>query len=125
MNMAFARRLRLSACLAWSLAAASCGGATLESPGNTGATGGSGAASGATGSTTVDSGAPAGSTSSCGTWLGFTNPIEYGVATDPQALAIADLDGDHHPDLAVSTIFGGANVLINQGDGTFGNHVEY
>jgi hypothetical protein len=68
----------------------------------------------------------AASGSSCaGGWMGFANRVDYATATDPQALAIGDLNLDHHPDLAVSTIFGGLSVLMNTGNGTFSTHTDY
>jgi hypothetical protein len=50
----------------------------------------------------------------------------YKIPDTPGALAAADLNGDHHPDLAV-TLFstGSVAVLINDGTGKFKKPVSY
>jgi hypothetical protein len=53
----------------------------------------------------------------------FRAPASYPVSDqDPPYLAVADLDGDGKPDVAVTIVSGGASfsvdVLLNQGDGT-------
>ena len=54
------------------------------------------------------------------------------VGTVPTSVAIADLNGDRKPDLAVALAFGGTDnqgsiaILFGNGDGTFivSNHVD-
>jgi len=42
------------------------------------------------------------------------------------SVAIVDVNGDGKPDLVVSNSGGGSiTVLINQGDGTFGDRIDY
>src|ERR1700733_9513213 len=54
-----------------------------------------------------------------------------GPLTQPWSIAAGDLDGDGAPDLAVANNYGNMasnetiSVLINHGDGTFANHVDY
>jgi hypothetical protein len=73
---------------------------------------------------TVDAATGGGSCAGAG-WIGLANRVDYDTAVDPQALALGDLNGDGHPDIAVSTLFGGLNVLLNNGNGTFAPHLDY
>jgi hypothetical protein len=52
--------------------------------------------------------------------VNFAPAVNYAVGTTPEAIAIADFNGDGRPDLAVAN-FGSNNVsiLIGNGDGTF------
>ncbi|MBZ5656603.1 MAG: Ig-like domain repeat protein [Acidobacteriia bacterium] len=43
----------------------------------------------------------------------------------PWSVAIRDLNGDGHPDLAVANFFNGVGVLLGNGDGTFRTPVVY
>src|SRR6202049_1454321 len=56
----------------------------------------------------------------------FQPPMNFPTATGPESVAVADLNGDGKPDLAV---VGGASsvvsVLLGNGDGTFQAHQEY
>jgi hypothetical protein len=48
--------------------------------------------------------------------------------TAPKKLALADLNGDQRPDIAVTNWWGATNdisVLLNNGNGTFGSEVRY
>jgi hypothetical protein len=58
----------------------------------------------------------------------------YRASSMPWAVAVADLDGDKYPDLAVANLngkpeqdgsFGSVSVLLNEGDGTFGEPTNY
>ncbi|MEO5767275.1 MAG: VCBS repeat-containing protein [Polyangia bacterium] len=49
----------------------------------------------------------------------------YLAGSNPAAIAIADLNGDGKGDLAVANPAGGATVLLNAGDGTFGAPAKY
>lgn len=44
---------------------------------------------------------------------------EYAVGTSPQAVAIADLDGDNAPDLVVTSRTGTVSIFMNDGNGAF------
>ncbi len=48
----------------------------------------------------------------------FQAPANYVLGT-PQAVVIADVNSDGHPDLVVGELSGGADVLLGNGDGTF------
>jgi len=75
---------------------------------------------------------------------GFAAPIAYATGGEVDSIAVSDLDGDGYPDIVVSNAelagtcpgapgiclpsglgAGTANVLINQGDGTFAPQVSY
>jgi large repetitive protein len=66
-----------------------------------------------------------GSASEAGVLLGngdgtFTPGMTYVVGSNPQSVAVADLNGDHNLDLAVADAFGGSiDILLGNGDGTF------
>jgi uncharacterized protein (TIGR03437 family) len=55
----------------------------------------------------------------------FQKPVNYAAGTNPSALAVGDLNGDGHPDLAVATTQpDGSSVVaifLGKGDGTFQN----
>jgi hypothetical protein len=58
----------------------------------------------------------------------FTNKVDYttGVGSSPRSVATADFNGDGKLDVAVASL--GSNsvsVLINNGNGTFANKVDY
>jgi Bacterial Ig-like domain (group 3)/FG-GAP-like repeat len=58
----------------------------------------------------------------------FQAPASYPAGPSAQSLAIADVNGDGHPDLAVAGgrgHFGYVNVLVGNGDGTFQSPVSY
>jgi len=66
----------------------------------------------------------------------FQQPVEYETGTQPiiVAIAAADLNGDKKSDIVVASVpdfsiprngFGGASVLMGNGDGTFQPHVDY
>jgi hypothetical protein len=56
----------------------------------------------------------------------FKAPSVYSVGTSPNDLAVADINGDHHPDLlAVNTDDNTMSVLLGNGDGTFQPQVTY
>ena len=60
---------------------------------------------------------------------GLAAPVGYEVGTMPQAVAVADFNGDGRLDLAVANEFGSASgsvsVLLGAGDGTFGPQHQY
>ena len=51
--------------------------------------------------------------------------LDYVTNTSPQDVAAGDFNGDGKPDLAVPTGSNSVSVLLGNGDGTFGTHVEY
>jgi hypothetical protein len=61
----------------------------------------------------------------------FQAPVTVTSSNAPSAVAIADVNGDGHPDLAVADLSvdfsteGGVSVLLNNGDGTFQPAVTY
>ena len=58
----------------------------------------------------------------------FQTPVTYTVGTTPQALAVADVNGDGKPDLIVGTTTGTESqiaVLLGNGDGTFGSPTTF
>jgi hypothetical protein len=66
----------------------------------------------------------------------FQQPVDYETGTQPVivAIAAADLNGDRKIDIVVASVpdlsiphngFGGASVLLGNGDGTFQAHVDY
>ena len=56
----------------------------------------------------------------------FGSPVSYEVGRVPGKLAIADLNGDSHPDLAVMNgSSDSVSILMNNGDGTFAASVNY
>jgi len=57
---------------------------------------------------------------------GLGKATTYGVAGGPYGIAVGDLNGDGHPDIATALDLGGAvAVLLNDGTGHFGKPVTY
>lgn len=58
---------------------------------------------------------------------GFAAPALYDIGPDCRDVAMADLDGVNGLDLAVARYYGGESVgvLLNHGDGTFAEMVDY
>jgi hypothetical protein len=55
----------------------------------------------------------------------FQNPTAYTVGTNPDSIAIVDLNGDGRPDLAVANESNDVSVLLANGDGTFKGSTNY
>jgi hypothetical protein len=55
----------------------------------------------------------------------FQKPVTYKIVGAPWAVAAGDLNGDHHPDLAVTNLGGYVSVFINDGTGKFLKPVTY
>jgi hypothetical protein len=55
----------------------------------------------------------------------FKTPVTYAIAGSPWGIAASDLNGDHHPDLAVTNLSGSVAVLLNDGMGKFLKPVTY
>jgi FG-GAP-like repeat len=55
----------------------------------------------------------------------FKKPVTYKIAGSPWGIAAGDLNGDHHPDLAVTNISGYVSVLLNDAAGKFLKPVTY
>jgi hypothetical protein len=78
-----------------------------------------------------DASAPnASSMADAGCAWGFAPLVSYAAGVAPAAIAIADLDGDGHADLAVNNYAGGPggltlNTLRNRGDATFAPWQSY
>jgi hypothetical protein len=61
--------------------------------------------------------------SSANSGMSFASPLNYATARAPFFVAIADLNGDGRPDLAVGAKT--ASVLLNRGNGTFAARRDY
>jgi len=61
-----------------------------------------------------------------GTWS-FATQTKYAAKGMPSAIAVGDLNGDGHTDLAFANynVAGTVSVLLNMGDGTFGTATTY
>ena len=55
----------------------------------------------------------------------FGSRIDVDAGNYPWSVAIADLNGDGHPDLAVANRGPGVSVLLGEGDGTFGPKTDF
>jgi hypothetical protein len=56
----------------------------------------------------------------------FRSPVSYTGGRDPEALAIADLNGDGHPDVVTANSYGNdVSVFLGNGDGTLRNAHEF
>lgn len=56
----------------------------------------------------------------------FESPINYSVGSEPQAVALADLDGDNDIDMAIANMAGdNISVFKNDGIGNFGYPTNY
>ena len=56
----------------------------------------------------------------------FRSPVSYTGGRDPEALAIADLNGDGHPDVVTANSFGNdVSVFLGNGDGTLRRAHEF
>jgi len=56
----------------------------------------------------------------------FTAQVTYATGSGPDAVAVADLNGDGKPDLAVANCTPSkVGVLLGNGDGTFKTQVQY
>jgi VCBS repeat protein/List-Bact-rpt repeat protein/FG-GAP repeat protein len=56
----------------------------------------------------------------------FATDVVYPVGSNPDSVAIADFNGDSHPDLATANSGDSViSILLNKGDGTFQPHVDY
>jgi hypothetical protein len=100
--------------------AGGAGGASSSASSSSG--GGAGGASSSASSASSSSGSGGG----CG--FSVSGVSSYPVGTAPGSVALADLNGDGKPDLAVANDYGNGNavsVLINAGDGTFGTATQY
>jgi len=57
----------------------------------------------------------------------FAPIVYYPVGSHPEFAEVTDINGDQKPDLVISNYGypGSITLLLNQGDGTFGNRVDY
>ncbi|HET9326610.1 MAG TPA: VCBS repeat-containing protein, partial [Candidatus Eisenbacteria bacterium] len=56
----------------------------------------------------------------------FAPPVSYSTGNGPFSVAIADLNADGKPDLAVANSYSGAvSVLLGNGDGSFGPKTDF
>ena len=55
----------------------------------------------------------------------FAAAVTYALTARPVALAAGDMDGDGDTDLVVALVSGSVSVLLNRGDGTFAQPVDY
>jgi len=49
----------------------------------------------------------------------FQTGPTYPIGDLPEAVVVGDFNGDKREDLAIATLFGGINVLLGNGNGTF------
>jgi hypothetical protein len=55
----------------------------------------------------------------------FASPVTYGVGGEPQAVAVADLDGNGFADIAVATTADKVSVLLQTAAGVIATAVDY
>ena len=55
----------------------------------------------------------------------FSAPVTYAVSSDPQAVTVADLDGNGLADIAVATSANTVSVLLQTSAGVFASAVDY
>ena len=55
----------------------------------------------------------------------FNGPVSFAVGGDPQAVTVADLDGNGLPDIAVATSANTVSVLLQTSAGVFASEVDY
>ena len=56
---------------------------------------------------------------------GFGAPVDYALASEPSAVAVADLTGNGIPDIVATEYDGGVFVLLGDGSGGFGAAASY
>lgn len=56
---------------------------------------------------------------------GFAAPVNYTTGTGPNAVAVADVNGDSRPDIVVSNSGGTVSVLLGDGTGAFAAKTDF
>jgi len=57
--------------------------------------------------------------------VNFNSPRAFLTGDDPISIAVADLNGDGKPDLAIADEYTGVSILLGNGNGTFRPPVNY